>query len=174
MKDLTRDGIILGIICLLSAAILAGVNALTKPRILAFAKEEETKTLTEFFPRAASFKPVDKEGKTLYYIAYDASKKPLGIAFKTEEKGYSSVIETMVAMDKDGKILQIKIISQNETPGLGSRVTESFFTDEFKGKDFGNVSSVAAITGATISSEAVKRSIEKKAKEIPTVLNNEK
>ena len=166
MKDLAKDGLILGVICLLSAAILAGVNTVTKPRILAQGKEQERKTLAEFFPRAATFEPVVKEGKTVYYVAYDTQKKPMGIAFKTQEKGYSSLIETMVAMNNTGEILQIKIISQNETPGLGSRVAEPSFTGQFKGKNISAVNEVQAITGATISSQAVKRSIEKKAEEI--------
>ena len=62
-------------------------------------------------------------------------------------------------------VKEIIVLSNSETPGLGSKITLSSFTDQFKGlkskevvlnKDGGRVD---AISGATISSRAVTDSV---------------
>jgi len=80
----------------------------------------------------------------------------------------------MVGVDTTGTIKGIKIMQQVETPGLGTKVEEvrygenfSWFQDQFLNhvaqglavdKDGGKIISV---TGATISSRAVANSIKK-------------
>jgi electron transport complex protein RnfG len=54
-------------------------------------------------------------------------------------------------------ITNIKILEQSETPGLGTKVGEEFFLEQFRGKD--SIEGVEAISGATISSEAMKRAV---------------
>ncbi|MFH1440838.1 MAG: FMN-binding protein, partial [Candidatus Omnitrophota bacterium] len=153
MKETIRYGFILGLICLLSAGLLAVVNSFTAPKILAQDKEKEEKTLTEVLPEAVKFEPVTSSaGENIYYKAYDKDNKLIGYAFKAAGKGYSSVVETMVGMSLDGNITSVQILSQNETPGLGNRVAEPSFTDQFSGKSISALSEVQAITGATISS----------------------
>jgi Na+-translocating ferredoxin:NAD+ oxidoreductase RnfG subunit len=48
----------------------------------------------------------------------------VGYTFKTTGRGYSSNIETMVGVDLYGRITGIKIVSHQETPGVGSKITE--------------------------------------------------
>jgi Na+-translocating ferredoxin:NAD+ oxidoreductase RnfG subunit len=106
-------------------------------------------------------------------------------------KGYSSTIETIVGVTTGGSICGIKIVSQKETPGLGAKVQEvasrntlwavlsgsavdetgarPWFEEQYDGlgvEDLRVVKSrsedgVLAITGATISSEAVTGSVGK-------------
>ncbi|MCX5701978.1 MAG: hypothetical protein NTW64_03245 [Candidatus Omnitrophica bacterium] len=45
MKEMIRYGLILGVICIVASGLLAGMNSLTKDRILAQAKEEEESSL---------------------------------------------------------------------------------------------------------------------------------
>lgn len=172
MKEMIRFGLILGVICIVAAGLLAGVNSLTKPRILAQALAEENAGLKEVLPEANTFEAVKEKEEIIYYRGYDKNSKFVGVAFKATGKGYSSVIETLVGMLKDGKIIAIKILSQNETPGLGSRITESSFINQFK--RINDLSRVQAITGATISSRAVINTVEKKASEVRGLIKNEK
>ena len=172
MKEMIRFGFILGVICIVAAGLLAGVNSLTKPRILAQALEEENAGLKDVLPEADKFETVKEKEEIIYYKGYDKNNKFIGVAFKAVNKGYSSVIETLVGMRRDGKIMAIKILSQNETPGLGSRIAETGFTNQFKGVS--DLSGVQAITGATISSRAVINSVEKKALEVKGLIKNEK
>jgi len=171
MKEMIKYGATLAFICIIAAGLLAGVNVLTKSKIISQALAEEEASLREVLPEAVSFEPVKSGDAVLYYKALDAEGKLMGAAFKASGKGYSSIIETMVGMLKDGTITAIKVISQNETPGLGARVTEPAFTGQFK--NILDLSGVSAITGATISSKAVMGSIEKKAREIRMLLANE-
>jgi electron transport complex protein RnfG len=97
----------------------------------------------------------------------------MGFVFKARGKGYSSVIETLAGIFLDEKISAIKVISLNETPGLGMRVTEDKFISQFKNQDALSLSDVQAITGATISSRAVINSVMKKAQEIKELIKND-
>jgi electron transport complex protein RnfG len=167
-----RFGFILGVICIIAAGLLAGVNSLTKPRILAQALTEENAGLKEVLSEVDNFEAVKEKEEIIYYKGYDKNGKFVGVAFKAVAKGYSSTIETLAGMLKDGKIIAIKILSQNETPGLGSRITDLSFINQFKG--INDLSGVQAITGATISSRAVIASVEKKALEVRGLIKNEK
>lgn len=176
MKEMMRYGFILALICVIAAGLLAVVNTLTTPRILAAALSEEQAALKEVMPLAAKFTVVKSavEKEVLYYKAFDGQEKLIGFVFKASGKGYSSVIETLAGIFPDGKISAIKILSLNETPGLGMRVTEDKFTRQFSHQNSLDLSSVEAITGATISSRAVMNSVIKKAQEIKGLINNDK
>jgi electron transport complex protein RnfG len=144
---------------------------LTSSRIIAQAQAEEEAGLKEVVPQGAHFEAVKSGEKTLYYKAHDKEGRLIGVAFKALAKGYSSDIETLVGMLPDGTILAIKILNQNETPGLGSRVAEPEFRAQFKNKK--DVSTIQAITGATISSRAVIDSVQKKAEEVKALIKDE-
>lgn len=166
MKTIARYGFILGVICVLTAGLLAFINALTQPKIIAQALERERRTLLEVLPQAERFDPVkSSNGEILYYKAYDKDNNLAGFAFKALGKGYSSVIETILGLGRDGKISAIKVLSQNETPGLGNRISGAAFTAQFKSKNSLDIVQVQAIAGATISSKAVIESVKAKLKE---------
>lgn len=79
------------------------------------------------------------------------------------------------------KIEGIAFTYQNETPGLGGRIEESWFKVQFRGKmvplkiaPLGNKPTdheFDAITGATITSAAVRDMINKTVKEAPEIIN---
>lgn len=174
MKEMLRYGSILALICMVAGGLLAGANSLTKSRIIARAQEEEENSLQEVIPEAADFQPVKKGNETIYYKAIDKDGQFIGVAFKAYGDGYSSDIETLVGMLKDGTITAIKILSQNETPGLGTRVTEKNFTQQFNHKNISNLDEIQAITGATISSTAVIDSVKESAEKIKALLKDER
>jgi len=117
-------GATLGITCLVATALLASVNAVTEGRIKRQAETELMDCLKEVMPEGEQFVPVTVNGETFYYKVISADGRLVGAAFKASAKGYSSIIDTIVGMNKDGKINAIKVISHQETPGLGSRITE--------------------------------------------------
>jgi len=174
MKEMIRYGFILGLICVLAAGLLAGANALTRSKIAEQAQAEEQSALKEVMPQAKKFIPVGLAPDVLYYKAVDGQEKLLGFVFKASGKGYSSVIQTLAGMNLEGVISAVKVVSQNETPGLGMRITENKFTDQFRNQDSLSLLDVQAITGATISSKAVMNSVIQKAQEIRELIKNEK
>lgn len=78
------------------------------------------------------------------------------------EKGFSGLIKIMVGFAANGDMLTIEVLEQKETPGLGTKIKNDSFIDQFRGKnpetynlkvkkDGGDVD---ALTGATITSRA--------------------
>ena len=140
-----------------------------------------------------------------YYTAYasEGSDEVIGYSFIAYGKGYSSTIETVVGVDRDGKICGIKITDQKETPGLGAKLQEvssentlwavmsasavdeeglkPWFQSQFAGlraDDLTVVKSraedgILAITGATISSEAVTASVAKALRTLTSIVGIE-
>jgi electron transport complex protein RnfG len=186
-------GLKLGLVCLVATGLLAIVNSITLPKIKLQADEELEESLKEVLAQGEKFEAVKKGDEIIYYRAFDKEGNFLGAAFKVSAKGYSSIIETMVGMTKDGTINAIKVLNHNETPGLGSRITEvkkdntildvisgkksgavkkPWFQEQFSNKKIAEVSNIQVITGATISSKAVIDSVNKKTQEIRELLRN--
>ena len=174
MKKLDNDNIIvlslkLGLICLVLTVILAYLNSVTAPMIEA-AKETETHKALESMIEGAAFIPLnenvykaEKDGKIVGYVVN-----------VTSEKGYGGDIDMLVSFTADFKISGIKFPGAfSETPGIGSKVKNTAFTDRFTNRSDTKIvsrkpendSEVEAITGATISSNAVNDGVLK-AKEI--------
>uniref|UniRef100_A0A7C4Y5Q7 Ion-translocating oxidoreductase complex subunit G n=1 Tax=candidate division WOR-3 bacterium TaxID=2052148 RepID=A0A7C4Y5Q7_UNCW3 len=84
------------------------------------------------------------------------------IVYYSEEEGYGGKIGVIVVL-KDKKIEKIYIQSPeegfDETEGFGSKVREEEFISKFIGKRPEDVKKIDGITGATISSNAVKNAI---------------
>ena len=171
MKLFLRLGLILLGFCIVATALLAYVNSITKPKIDANKSLEAEQARSELIPNA-NFSPVTvKTGKDsiVYYVASDkASKELRGYTFTAAKNGYSSNVKTMAALDKDFRLINIKVIEQAETPGLGANcVSDTTFIRQFRGlyaadlvvdKDGGK--KVKAMTGATITSRAVTNSLK--------------
>lgn len=172
MKEVIGYGITIGLLCIVVSGILERGDLFSASQPLTQAQEETA--FSGLLPQATSFEPVQSDGEVLYYKGYDNNNRLIGVVFKAAGKGYSGDIETMAGMTLDGTITFIRVISQNETAGLGSRVTEPGFTGQFSGKAIRRLSSVQAITGATISSSAVINSVARRAGELTGILTHEK
>lgn len=95
-----------------------------------------------------------------------------GIAIENTGTGFGGNIGVMVGFDLESdKLTGIGIVSHKETPGLGARVTEPTFSQNFKGRSLNEIfmvrqdgGTIDAVSGATISSravcDAVRRSVE--------------
>ena len=94
------------------------------------------------------------------------------VAFQISGPGFWGEISAIVALESDLEtIRELRILKNTETPGLGGRITESWFQDQFKGKKatpelkilpYGTAqkpNEVDAITGATQTSRAFERII---------------
>jgi electron transport complex protein RnfG len=171
MKEMIKYGLILALICIIASGLLACVNTLTKPLIIRQAQLEEEASLKAVFPQAETFQPIKKDETIIYYQALDKSGIRQGVVFKASGKGYSSTVEAMAGMLEDGTITAIKVVAQNETPGLGSKITEARFLEQFSNKK--DLSGIQAISGATISSRAVINAVKEKAAEIRGLIKNE-
>lgn len=154
------------IICLFSAFSLSKVYSITKIKIDKQVEEATKLSLEETLPQAENFKEIEP---STIWIGLDKEGNKVGIVFKVAPRGYGGPIPTIVGLDRKGRITGVKIASAaeglKETPGLGLRVTEPWFRNQFKGKTQKEVllkkdgGTIDAITAATISSRAVTQGI---------------
>ncbi len=106
---------------------------------------------------------------------YPARKegKLVGTAIETYTmKGFSGLIRLMVGLTPEGVIYSTSVLEQKETPGLGTKITEPLFKDQFDQKDPAQFrlsvkkdgGEIDAITASTITSrafcDAVQRAYE--------------
>lgn len=158
--------VFLAVIVIVSVVLLMAVNSMTSPIIKNTQLEEIKNTLRSIFPEMSKYELEDE-----VYIIYEDGEKA-GYAFMASGSGYGGNIDILVGLDSGFGIKGISILSQTETPGLGSRITESLFTDQFKGLSVSDIAlkseggKIDAITGATISSRAVVGAIQKRMVEI--------
>ncbi|HYX06289.1 MAG TPA: RnfABCDGE type electron transport complex subunit G [Bacteroidales bacterium] len=122
-------------------------------------------------PMDAMYKvPVPDGTDSLEFYPATENGENVGVAVKTFSKnGYGGQIDLMVGFTPDGQINKISVLDQKETPGLGTKMTDSVFKDQFNGKDPEQFKlkvkkdggDVDAITAATISSRAFCDAVEK-------------
>lgn len=183
MKDVIRFAFILTVTAAVTSGSLAYVNSVTRPRIIARQNDEMKEALRYVLQGSENgiIEPVSRDGEILFYKAYQKPDKRdlIGYAFVASGQGYSSEIQTMVGISPGGEIFRIRILFQQETPGLGTECVEirknesaPWWQKQFEGapasslqldKDGGMIQT---ITGATITSRAVTESIAVKAKQI--------
>ena len=197
MKNILRFALVLFIVNLVAASILAGVYYITKPKIELQEKLLREEALTKVMPESVGdrLEPVEDNSEIRYWRVFKGSDtRARGYVFIAKKYGYSSVIETIVGMKIDGTITGVKVLNQNETPGLGAKIVEvasnktvlkaikeifskekkaqkklmPYFTEQFTDRNIKRIdaSNIDAITGATISSKAVVDSIKEKGTEI--------
>ncbi|MDD2412373.1 MAG: RnfABCDGE type electron transport complex subunit G [Bacteroidales bacterium] len=177
-SNLINMSVTLFLITAISAVVLASVYSLTKEPI-AQAKAQKLETAVQ------NVMPEFDRLEQKEIPAFDMPKKTLllNIAYKGDEivgyainsytnKGFSGDINVMVGLLTDGTINDTYVLEHKETPGLGTKMSDDKFRNQFKGldpttkklyvkKDGGDVD---AITAATISSrafcDALNRAIE--------------
>ncbi|UCC90512.1 MAG: RnfABCDGE type electron transport complex subunit G [Dehalococcoidia bacterium] len=157
--------ILLTIVVAISVNLLSFADRLTRPQIEAQQQLKIQNLLTGMFPDMSRY-----DFKNDIYTIYSDGAK-IGYAFIAVGKGYGGDIDILVGLEDDTTIKGISIVSHSETPGLGSRITESFFTNQFAGLSIDEVAlkrdggEVDAITGSTISSRAVINAVRETAME---------
>lgn len=178
MRELFKLAIILTIICSAAATALALAYNLTKDPI---AYQQRLKKLNaikavqpyydnepdqDFVDLPAAKNKKGGEGLTRFYL----TKREgifTGAVFTVSAVGYGGVIDIMLGVTPDGTITGLQVLHHSETPGLGAKIAEKNFRQQFKSKNLSNIKwavkkdggEVDQITGATISPRAVVKAI---------------
>ena len=159
-KGILQPTLVLFIICLISAASLALTNNFTSNKVREMQQKKIQQAMAEVMP-ADNYEIAVDDSTAKFYKAIKDEKVAGYVAF-CSETGYGGEVQTLIAIDSKGAIAKVDVIScDDETPGLGQKIKSDEFTNQFKGisksVDFGD--SVDAISGATISSTAVKNAV---------------
>ncbi|PKM93032.1 MAG: electron transporter RnfG [Elusimicrobia bacterium HGW-Elusimicrobia-4] len=165
MKETIKLGRYLFIICAVAGVTLAVTNYFTTKKIASQKLNTENTAIKEVLPLASGFEVKDNFPKN----GFDEKNNIVGYVLKVIAAGYSSEISALVGIDRDFKVTGVKILSQNETPGLGSKISEKNFLSQFIGKFSEKIllkkdaqaGEIDGVTSATISSRAITNAIRK-------------
>ena len=161
--------------------LIAVANAAWSPRIEQNKAEVLNHLMSTLLPEASSFElntelEIEsirgKKVKSNIYKAMSDAKRCVGWAFNCKGAGFQDRIELVVAVDKDfERIAGFGCLASNETPGFGDRIKLPYFRNQFAGAPAEELqlvktgdaekidSEIVAISGATVSSEAVVKII---------------
>jgi len=184
-NPVVRSGVLLGLIAVLGTALLAGVNALTHERIV---EQEKLRVLQQF----NALVPITSYNNDLLTDRIDIGDEaffhdpapiavyrarmddnPVAVLMTvTAPDGYNGDIRLLIAIDINGKVLGVRVVSHRETPGLGDPIEiersdwilgftdKSLLNPRDKGwavkRDGGEFDQ---FTGATISPRAVVKAV---------------
>jgi electron transport complex protein RnfG len=164
-KDILKITFNLVVVYLIGGFILAFVYANASPKIFRNNEKAEQDALKLLIPGADFTKRGDWTIHDKHAKYFEAKKngETVGYVVQSFGKGYSSYINTFVAVDKNFIVQKINILGHGETPGLGDEIETDSFKNQFTGKDIDHLKVlktetteyIQAISGATISTRAV-------------------
>jgi electron transport complex protein RnfG len=158
--------------------LIAGTNRALSKKIEQNKADKVNRLVRSLLPDAERFTLLDAEfeikslqgekQRVVVYKAVSQSGECVGYNFGAAGSGFADKIELIVAVDKDfQKLKGFEVLASNETPNFGDQIKLPYFRDQFAGAPTGGLklvrtgepnkidSEIVAITGATISSEAV-------------------
>lgn len=166
MNKVVQILLTLTIIGVIAGGVLAFVNTWAQPKIAANLKHETELAVYLVQKQGSSYEEIKTPEGQLFKV-FDQEKNPIGYSFVYEGNGFQGKIRLMIGIESNlDNITSIEILEQTETPGLGTKVTDPPYKDQYNGLSVGKgiewtkgkpskPNEIQAITGATISSKSV-------------------
>lgn len=157
MKKTMYLACFLGILCAIFGGAISYVNELTAPIIAQQAMAAETAIFKEL-DSEATFSEIDITSDASGFIKkgyYGKSSSNEYYIYSVSVVGFNtgSSIDFIIGFNKSGDIVLYNVISQQETEGIGSRVTTEEFSSTVLNTKIND--SISVLSGATVSSSAV-------------------
>ncbi len=167
MKKALHLGGTLFAVTAVTGMILGYVQDVTSVAIKRVEMEAQNAAFRIVMPDAKNFEEIVPEPDE--YVAEvrraDDATGLVGWCMSVNSKGYGGIVNFIVGITKEGTVKAINILNHSETPGLGAKSTEPEFYEQFNDKSktplkvvkggASNPDEIAAISGATITSNAV-------------------
>ncbi|TEB14144.1 Electron transport complex protein RnfG [Pelotomaculum sp. FP] len=165
-EELIKPSLVLLLICLVVTAALAFTYQVTAPVIADINTRNANIARGEVLPQGqGSFSQVNAQLPENVAEVYKADNGA-GMVLTTLDKGFGGQITVMVGIDSEGAITGVKVTKHSETPGLGTKAMTAEYLSQYQGQKAITRSAepgeteIDAITGATISSNAIFRATE--------------
>lgn len=145
----------------LGALMVAGIVALCScgPKL----PELPVSEVQPYFGDAAKTKAID----TAFYEVKDAKGKKLGTVlfsspYSDQVKGFNGPTPLLIALDAEGRIKNVILLENQETPNFAKRVLDGGLYQAWNGltPDEALNKDVDAVSGATYTSNGVKNSLK--------------
>jgi len=178
IKHFFEQSWLLIIVALLSGLAIATINSSLAPRIEQNKIDKLNSEIKYLLAETKNIKILpdrveinigkrDKAQSTIYKVL-SASGKCLGWAFNAKGSGFVDTIELIIVTNHNFTSLAgFGVLANNETPELGNKIKSDYYRNQFKGAPVAKLKlsntgndkliddQIVAITGATISSQAV-------------------
>ena len=164
--------LVLFTITLISSAAVGGVYMITKEPIAQAKVAAVNNALQQVLPQYEATTSQTIEVNSLPIVAHTATvaDKAVGYAVESISKnGFGGTVRLMVGFDTKGNIININVLEQKETPGLGTKMAEdgNALLLSLKDKNASEVNmtvkkdggDIDALTAATISSRAYAEAV---------------
>lgn len=181
MKDILRLALVLTLIASAAGLVLSTVEKVTREPIAEQRRLEMMRAIEAVLPDFNNEPDTDtvelkvgtdRKGQdvTRRFFRGRLGEALTGVAFKVvAPDGYSGDIEIMVGVHPDGTVNAIEILTHAETPGLGDKIEEDWFKNQFPEKTLRNIDwrvkkdggDFDQIAGATISPRAVVEAVHR-------------
>lgn len=185
MLKYLKQGWLVILLGLFFGAALAGIDSKLAPIIAQNQKDETYGQIPELLPGADVQKTREVDvGQFKALKVFDASGQHLGWVVAGSGMGYGDKIKALIGLDAEAKtITGIYVLEQKETPGLGSKIA-SPWNRQFDNKsvepklvvvkhDPTQENQIEAISGATISSNALTGIVNRTAERFAAALHGE-
>ena len=179
IKEILALTIKLFLICVIVAGLLGYINSVTEPIINDNELKEFNLARKEVLPNANNFMEIkmteftpSESGVELESIYKGVNGDEIcGYVVSTVcHEGYGGDIKVMVGINNDMTVAQIKLMSLNETAGLGAKASAPEFFNQYNGLKKGigveknnggsaQNNTISAISGATVTSKAVTKAV---------------
>lgn len=168
-EDIIKPVGVLLAICIIIPLALSITNKVTVKKIAELEAANSKKNMQSLID-ADNFEECEN-GEITYYAAINGGKTAAYI-FTESSKGYGGDVSVMTAIKPDGTVAGVAILDvSGETPGLGQNAAKESFFSQYIGLKKGvsllkngakaENNEVDAVTGATITSTAVTRAVNK-------------
>ena len=114
-------------------------------------------TIQEKMPEIAKLEEIDKAT----YKIYNSKKEHLGYVTVESSMGYGGPLQMAVAVDNQGKIVDVAVVNSKETPSYLEKVLSTDFLEKIKGKTYNEEYELDAVSSATYSSRAIVEASKK-------------
>ena len=164
--------VVLFTITLVASAAVGGVYTITKEPIAQAKVAAVNAALQQVLPEYEATTSQTIEVNSLPIVAHTATvaDKTVGYAIESLSKnGFGGAVRLMVGFDTEGTILNINVLEQKETPGLGTKMADegNVLLLSLKEKKASEVNmtvkkdggDIDALTAATISSRAYAEAV---------------
>ncbi|MGL4485138.1 MAG: RnfABCDGE type electron transport complex subunit G [Anaerovoracaceae bacterium] len=174
-KEYIKPTLVLVVIALTVSLVLALTYKVTDPQIKALNIKMANEARQEVLPKAEGYQELKVDNKMYPDIVdcYQSTNK-VGDVITSLDSGFGGKIKVMTGFDENGQITGVKVLEHAETPGLGTQamtveylkqytkanVTQKIKTKKINSED-GEATEIDTITGATITSNAVFRAVDK-------------
>ncbi|MBN1837406.1 MAG: FMN-binding protein [Spirochaetales bacterium] len=172
MKTVATTGLKLFAICAVAALALGAVNAITEPRIAEYKVETLRAALAELTPGSETGEPEEVPGNPVVVTRYPVltDGQEAGALLELVGTGYGGDMKILARYDASGEIRAVKLMEDEETPGLGKKAENPAYMQKFIGtgtadkpvpvrKEMLPADEADAITGATMTFLGVSKAL---------------